>query len=251
MFFYLSKTLGLLVKPLTWLIILMLTAVFCRKPKLKKISIIASLVILLVFTNSLIINIVLKLWEPSPVAVETLPTYDIGIALGGFAHHSPITNNMALNDCGDRLWQTILLYKQGKIRRILISGGGAKSGKSEAETVYDALIAMGIPDSVLLAETKSRNTYENATFSAELIAENYPDGATCVVITSALHVSRALGCFRKAGLNPCAFPAEHLARSNKTYWIEWLRPESSALQNWERLINEWVGIVMYRINGYI
>jgi uncharacterized SAM-binding protein YcdF (DUF218 family) len=251
MFYFLSKTFGLLVRPLSWLIILMFMAVFCRKPKLKKISLVASLVILLVFTNPFILNIALKMWEPTPVAIETLPTYDVGIVLGGFAHHSPITNNMALNDCGDRLWQTIFLYRHGKIKQILISGGGTKNGKSEAETVYDALVAMGIPDSVLLAETKSRNTYENATFSAELIAENHPEGATCVVVTSALHIKRALGCFRKAGLNLDVFPAEHLVRSNKTNWIEWLRPESSTLQNWERLINEWVGITVYRIKGYI
>ncbi len=250
MFFILSKTIGLLTKPLTWLIVLMLLAVFWRKPKLKRFSLIASLIILLVFTNPLVINVALKNWEPTPVAIETLPTYDIGIVLGGFARYLPGSDNIELTDAGDRLWQTVSLYKQGKIKKILISGGGAEETKSEAAAVYDVLIAMGIPNSAILAETNSRNTRENAVFSAELIAKKHP-GATCVLVTSALHMKRSIGCFRKVGLNPDAFPAEHITRYDKVYWAEWLRPEPSAFKNWDRIINEWVGIVVYKLQGYI
>ena len=250
MFFILSKTIGLLVKPLTWLILLMLIAVFGRKPKLKKISLIASLVVLLVFTNPFVVNVALKLWEPAPVAIETLPTYDIGIVLGGFARHLPGPDHIELVHTGDRLWQTVSLYQQGKIRKILITGGSAENAKPEAAAVRDALVAMGIPDSVLLAETKSRNTRENAVFSAELIAANHPD-ARCVIISSAVHIPRSLGCFRKAGLNPDTFPADHISRHDTVPWIEWLRPEPDALHHWDRLINEWVGIVVYKAQKYL
>ena len=250
MFYVLSKTVGLLVKPLTWLIILTAVAVFGRKPKTKKKSIIASLVILLVFTNPLLVDRVVKQWEPAPVAVETLPTFDIGILLGGFAHHLPASGKIELTDAGDRLWQTVSLYQQGKIRKILISGGNFNDAKPEAAAVRDALIAMGIPDSAILAETKSQNTRENALFSAELIAANHPD-ATCILITSALHMKRSLGCFRKAGLNPEAFPAAHIARYDKVYRAEWLRPDPAALRYWDRLVNEWVGMAVYKIQKYL
>jgi len=250
MFFVLSKTVGLLVKPLTWLIVLMMIALFCRKPKLKKKSIIASLTILLVFTNSLVINVALKMWEPAPVAIETLPVYDIGIVLGGFAHHLPGSDNIKLAETGDRLWQTVSLYQQGKIRKILISGGGIENAKSEGAAVRDVLIAMGIPDDDILAETTSRNTRENTIFSTELIATNYP-GASCILITSAVHMKRSLGCFRKAGLNPDIFPADHITRHEKVYWAKWLRPDPAALLYWDRIINEWVGIVVYKMKKYI
>ena len=249
MFFILSKTIGLLSKPLTWLVILLLIAVFGRKPRLKKKSLIASLIILLVFTNPIINNIVLKVWEPAPIAVKTLPTYDIGIVLGGFARHLPGSDNIELTDAGDRLWQTVSLYKQGKIKKILISGGGGENAKSEAEAVHDVLVAMGIPNRDILAETSSRNTYENAVFSEKLIAAKHP-GASCILITSALHMKRSLGCFRKAGLNPDPFPAEHITRHDKIHWAEWLRPEPAAFRNWDRIINEWVGIIVYKIQGY-
>ena len=250
MFFVLSKTIGLLVKPLTWLIILLFIAVFSRKPKLRKISLIATLSILLIFTNPFVINISLKLWEPSPVAITSMPTYDIGILLGGFSRHLPETDNIQLTEAGDRLWQTLILYKQGKIKNILITGSDHKYAKPEAKAVYDVLISIGIPDSVLIVEDKSRNTRENAVFSAKLLETNLPN-ASCVLITTALHMERSLGCFRKVGLNPDSFPVDHISRHDNVYWVRWFRPDPSALNKWDRVINEWAGIIIYKLRGYI
>ena len=250
MFFVLSKTIGLLVKPLTWLIILMFVALFCRKPKIKKISLIVSLSILLIFTNPFIINIFLKIWDPTPVAISSMPTYDVGILLGGFSCHIPETDNIKLNDAGDRLWQTVMLYKHGKINKILITGGNFEDSKPEATAVYDVLVSMGIPDSVILVENRSRNTHENALFSAKLLESNHPD-ASCILITTALHIERSLRCFQKVGLTPEVFPVDHISRHDKVYWAVWLRPEPAALRNWERVINEWAGIIIYKVRGYI
>lgn len=250
MFFILSKIIGLLINPLSWLIIGLLIVVFSRKPVLKKITIIALLIALIVFTNPLVTDLVAKSWEPSPVAVEMLPSYDIGIVLGGFSRYFSGSGNMELADAGDRLWQTVMMYKKGKIRYILISGGSTTTAKPESETVYDALIAMGVPDSVLLFENKSRNTRENAVFSTELIAAGHP-GSTCILITSAWHMKRSLGCFRKAGLYPDAFPSDHISRYDKMYCTKWIRPDPEALRYWDLLFNEWVGIVAYKIQGYM
>jgi len=228
----------------------MTIAVFGRKPKVKKISAIASLVILLVFTNPWVVDVALKLWEPAPVAIETLPTYDIGIVLGDFARYLPGSDKIELNEAGDRLWQTVFLYQQGKIRNILISGESFKNARRDESAVRDALIILGIPDSAILAETKSRNTRENAVFSANLIAASH-SGATCLLITSATHLKRSLGCFRKAGLNPEPFPTNHIARYDKVLLAEWLRPTPSALRYWDLLINEWVGIVVYKAQKYL
>jgi uncharacterized SAM-binding protein YcdF (DUF218 family) len=251
MFFILSKTLGLLVKPLTWLFVSLLMSVFCKKPKLTKTSGWFSLFILLFFTNPLLIDIVIKKWEPPPVAVETLPACEIGIVMGGFSCYLPKSDHIELTPSGDRIWQAVSLYKQGKMKYILTTGGNFVGAKPEAAAVYDALIATGVPDSVLLAETKSLNTYENAVFSVELIAATHSANPTCILITSAVHIKRSLGCFRKAGLNPYVFPANHIGRYDKVYWAEWLNPDPGAFQYWDHLINEWVGLAVYRMKGYI
>ncbi len=251
MFFIFSKTIGLLTKPFSWLVLLMLAIIFFRKPKLRKILFIAALAVLLIFTNPLLLNFTLKKWEPKPVAIDNMQVYDIGIVLGGFSHYLPSYNNIELTDAGDRLWQTVSLYQQGKIRKILISGGSTwDRGKPEADAVRDVLLSMGIPGDDVLAESGSWNTYENARNSADLIATTQP-GASCLLITSALHMPRSLACFRKAGLNPDAFPAEHMARHDRVFWPEWLLPKSDGLSQWNRIINEWMGILAYKMQGYI
>ena len=251
MFFILSKTIGALTKPFGWLVILMLAAVFLRKTKAKKVSLIAAFTVFLVFTNPVLFDFSIKCWEPEPVAVENLRTYDIGIVLGGFSSYLPEYNNIKLNEAGDRLWQTVSLYNRGKIKKILISGGsGRKTGKSEAAAVRDVLIAMGIPESDVLAESESRNTYENAEYSAKLIAGIQP-GADCLLITSALHIPRSIGCFCKAGLNPDIFPAEHISRYEDTFWLNRIVPKPEVMVKWNRLINEWVGMLVYKVQGYI
>ncbi len=251
MFFILSKTIGLLTKPFAWLIILMLVAVFFRKPRLKKGALIAALVVLIIFSNPWILNFSLKKWEPAPVAIENLHgTYDIGIVLGGFARYLPEYNRTQLTDAGDRIWQTISLYKQGKIKKILISGGGREGTKPEAEAVKETLVMLGIPENDIWVENASRNTHENLKNCAGMIASAQP-GARCLLITSALHIPRAMRCAQKNGLSPDAWPAEHLTRHDNRFWGEWLVPKPDALNNWDRLINEWVGMLAYKIQGYI
>jgi len=257
MFFVLSKTVGLLVKPLSWLIILLIIALLARSKRLKRISLITSVSFLLIFTNPFFLNVVLNLWEPKPVAISSLPEYDIGILLGGFSRHFPISDNITLTRSGDRLWQTLALYKHGKIKKILISGGSFTSDKPESKAVYDALISIGLPDSVIMIEDKSLNTRQNAIYTVELLKQNnnennylVPEVST-VIITSAFHMQRSLGCFRKAGLSPESFPVGHLTRHDNVYWARWFRPEPEALRYWELLFNEWAGIVMYKLMGYI
>ncbi|MDR2036381.1 MAG: YdcF family protein [Bacteroidales bacterium] len=251
MFFFLSKTIGLLTKPFSWLVILMILAVFLRKPKWKRICLITSLLVLLVFSNPWFLNFSLSKWEPKPIDIDQLDgIYDIGIVLGGFARYLPEYQKTQLNDAGDRIWQAIYLYKKGKIKKILISGGGIKDTKSEAEATRESLILFGIPDSVILFETASRNTFENLNNSAEIIRSVQPD-ARCLVITSAIHIPRAMGCAKKVGLPVDAFPAEHLTRHDKRIWAEWITPRPEILKDWDRLINEWVGILAYKIRGYL
>jgi uncharacterized SAM-binding protein YcdF (DUF218 family) len=249
-FFILSKTVGLLAKPFSWLVILLLTAVFTRKPKAKKISLIAALCLLLVFSNPWLTDFTLKKWEPAPVPVASLRTYDVGIVLGGFSGYYPEYDRVELTEAGDRIWQTLYLYQQGKIRNILISGGsGIKDRRGEACFMRDALLAAGIPDSVILVEDKSRNTAENALYSKTLIDSAVP-GADCLLITSALHIPRALACFRKAGIQADTFPADHLAYSDRRFF-EWFTPQSECLKFWDRIFNEWAGMFAYKLRGYI
>ncbi|MGB4399127.1 MAG: YdcF family protein, partial [Daejeonella sp.] len=101
----------------------------------------------------------------------------------------------------DRVVHAIQLYKAGKIKRIIISGGsGALVGKKvpEAEHLKKVFLFSGVPDSVLYIESESRNTVENARFSKRLI-DSLQLQPKFLLVTSAFHMPRAMGCFQKAG----------------------------------------------------
>lgn len=248
MFFFLSKTLGFFVKPVSWILLCLIITVFCRNFKWKRWSSIAALAILLIFSSPILANWALKCWETPPVnAASITEPYDYGIVLGGFASYMPDYGRISIMEAGDRLWQTMYLYQTGKIKKILISGGGVEY--PEAEATRKCLIEMGVPSQDILVESTSRNTHENARNTAKLL-ELQPE-ARCLLITSALHMPRSIGCFHKAGLNPDVFPVEHLTRYGETRWWDWAFPSASAFKIWERLMNEWIGIIPYKIRGYI
>ncbi len=252
MFFFLSKTVGFLTKPFIWIFIFLLIAVFSRKPKRKQRCIILTLAILFIFSNSFLLNVALKNWETPPVNVETIvEPYDIGIVLGGFSSYIQKYDILRLNAAGDRIWQAIYLYKTGKIKKILISGGTITEGRRpESDAAREILITIGIPDSVIMIDARSRNTHENALYSNELIEQVQP-GARCLLITSATHMPRALACFRKVGMNPDIFPVEHLTSFQKSRWYEWIIPQIEAFSGWDKVINEWMGMLAYKVRGYV
>ena len=105
-----------------------------------------------------------------------------------------------------RLNQT-LLYFESNPRAIFIVCGGYGPGQtiSEASAMADFLIAGGIPESQLILEDLSTNTYENFLFALELINENFTDGFSSVVITSNFHIYRSSFLARHLGINPTHF----------------------------------------------
>ena len=67
--------------------------------------------------------------------------------------------------------------------------------KSEAILTRELLIRLGVPDSAIIVEPASRNTYENALFTREILKEKYPNATPrLLLITSAWHMRRSMGC---------------------------------------------------------
>jgi uncharacterized SAM-binding protein YcdF (DUF218 family) len=96
--------------------------------------------------------------------------------------------------------------------RLVFTGGIGSlfDTHTEAEAMPIAFRAVGIdPDRVLL-ESRSRNTYENAIYSRDLVSPQ--PGETWLLVTSAAHMPRAVGTFRRAGFPVIAYPTEMLTR---------------------------------------
>ncbi len=140
-------------------------------------------------------------YPPQPIA--TLPSADAVILLGGvLSQPLPPRIDPDFNEHFDRVIEAIRLYRAGKAAHIVVSGGNLPWHtivRPEAEFVADFLVEFGVPRTALRLDTESRNTFENARDTARIFAnEGWTSG---LLVTSGIHMPRALATFRKAGLN--------------------------------------------------
>ena len=78
---------------------------------------------------------------------------------------------------------------------------------SEAETAKPLLVTLGVAEARLILETKSRDTHENAAFTRDLVKPK--PGEIWILVTSASHMPRAVGAFRKAGWTVLPYPVDY------------------------------------------
>jgi uncharacterized SAM-binding protein YcdF (DUF218 family) len=110
---------------------------------------------------------------------------------------------------------------------------------------------VGVPEEDILLETEARNTYENALLAGEIIRKKFPQ-APVLLITSAFHMRRASACFKKQGLLFDTFPGDYYSRGRRKYGLtDFLLPQQEALLLWSKLFKEWMGMVAYKMAGYI
>ena len=245
MFYIVSKLLAFLGKPLFWVFILFISALIF-KTKRQKI-LLFSLITFYFFTNSFIADSCCRIWETPRHAPTEI--YDVGIVLGGISDYDKITKSHNFNKHADRIMDAQQLYHQGKIKKILISGGNGmlfNDGYIEANAMRDYLLLNQIPSEDILIENTSRNTKENAFNSAEILKKKYPKG-NFLLITSAIHMKRAQFCFEKAGITTKAFATDCTTSYTNFSIGHILLPSAEALDKWEDLIHESIGYLVYKI----
>lgn len=253
MFFILSKVLDFLLSPLIWVILIFVYAFFCKKPSRKKRAFLAGMALLLFFSNNFIVNEAFLVWEGEPMAINELKNYETAIVLTGVTSNRKGSKDRVYFGKGaDRLLHTVQLYKAGKIKRILISGGsGAVIGEKipEAGELKKVFIYCGVPQASIILEDRSRNTAESARYSKKL-TDSLDLGKEFLLITSAFHIPRSMGCFKKAGLNVKAYPVDFYSQDRNLNPAALLLPSEHALGKWSILIHEICGYVIYKIMGY-
>lgn len=239
--------------PLTWVFLLLFLSLFSKKAKRKKAFLIGAIATLLLFSNEFIINQLFKAWEPASPPIESLNQYEVGIVLTGIAKPMiEYPDRVFFNKGADRLLHTVQLYKEGKIKKILVSGG---SGNVVGREVYEAdelkkvFLYCGVPESDLIIENRSRNTRENALFTKNVLDSLHIKG-DLLLITSAFHMHRAEGCFLQAGLYPTPFPVDYWQSDDKYTPDKLIIPSEGAITKWQVLMHELLGYIVYKILGY-
>lgn len=175
---------------------------------------------------------------------ERPPSQITGILLlGGVT--SPMLSKrrraLDLNASGDRLVEVAALSRQFPTARIWLLG------KGEASSTSRTLMALGIPADRLRFEKESRNTYQNLAF-AKLLAR--PDCVqNWVLVTSAWHMPRAISVAWALDWRVIGFPTDYRTLKKHSKWFD---PNvAQNLMNFDVAIKEWIGILVYRMRGWI
>lgn len=165
----------------------------------------------------------------------------INLARGGYE----------VNRGGDRFIEAAALAHRYKEARILVSGGDGSlvlAGEGDAATAPRLLGALGVAPERLILENKSRDTYENAVFSKQMVQPK--PGETWLLVTSAFHMPRSIGLFRAAGFDVVPWPTDY--RTTGAEGLSLFADDSDdALNNAKIAIREWIGLFAYWLTGRI
>lgn len=183
---------------------------------------------------------------------ETAPVVDAIVLLGGGERATP--PDWPYPDLGrgaDRIWHAARLYHAGKAGTIIVSGGRmgwTGDRRSGAEAMREFLLALDVPEAAIVLEPNSRNTRENAVRTAEIARERGID--RILLVTSALHMRRALAAFERVGLECVPAAADFEVMPEPFHWLRWL-PDAEALDGSTRAMKEYLGYVVYRWRGWV
>jgi uncharacterized SAM-binding protein YcdF (DUF218 family) len=255
MFFSLSKILGFFAIPSNLVIsigvlgLLLLPTRFARAGRALAF---ASLIVLAILGLSPAGNaLIIPLEERFPRWDATRGAPDGIIVLGGAISPdvSAARDDVALNEAAERLTVAAGLARRYPAARILFSGGsGALIYDEGAEAAFALRLLedLGVPRERIMLEDRSRNTVENALLSKAL-AHPRP-GERWLLVTSAHHLPRAIGVFRKAGFPVEAYPVDWRTRGINDV----LRPFATVgdgLRRSDTAVREWVGLAVYWVTG--
>ena len=180
------------------------------------------------------------LYPPLPVA--TVPQAQAIVVLGGgIAPPSGKSTEINLNAAADRVWFATRLFHAGKAPLVLVSGGSdpERDAYSEARASAIFLVDLGVPAQTIVLEEASRNTRQNAAFSAALLKARGINHI--LLVTSALHMPRAMALFAAQGLQATPAPTDFEAiQSPPPGVLAWL-PDAQALDGSGRAMKEMVG----------
>lgn len=242
--------------PLTICLILILGGTIYIKRKWGKRSLWTGIALLWFFSNQFISNQAMLAWEPDFKSFEEVENYEIGIVLTGVTNMSKTAYDRTFfNKGADRITHALQLYRLGKIKKILITGGqglNPVNPQTEAEILERFLLMTGMPKEDILVEDQAKNTHENALFAKNFLeSKGIDSNQEFILITSAFHMYRAKACFDKVGLNTVTFPTDYYSHDTKYDLPAFLYPNPSSIENWHKLVKEWIGILVYKMVGYI
>ncbi|NQZ27026.1 MAG: YdcF family protein [Colwellia sp.] len=215
--FLLKKIITVFIMPINIVLLLLIFALFMhgKNPKKSMKSLLAAIVILVVSAFPPFSDTVMTAIENDyPPYIKTEASIDYIVVLG-CGHNTnaklPVTSQLATCSL-QRMVEALRIYQLHPEARIITSGYGGHNPVSNAETVKQSLVLLGVPAQKIITENFPKDTEEEA----ELIAPRV-QGTKVVLITNADHMPRSINYFQAQGIYPIAAPTG--------YWVK--NPDSS------------------------
>lgn len=253
--FYVSKIFWALLQPSMLLLIMLLAGALMlgtRYQRAAKRLVLASAVLLLVggllpLSTWLILPLEGRFSRPQLAGANV----DGIVVLGGVEDSRVATGRgvHALNEAAERLTEAAALARRYPKARIVFTGGATEILSAPtigADAAGHVLEDLGLAADRLLLERKARNTWENAVYS-KAIAQPKP-GERWLLVTSAWHIPRAMGAFRKAGFAVEPWPVDYRTAGP---WdaVRLFESPMEGMRRLEFVLHEWIGLVAYRMTG--
>lgn len=252
--FTLSKLLSLLIYPLSLSLLLCVLALLfsrLRWPRLSFYTLLLATSWLYLCSTSLFADFLNGTLERGfvPRAMSVIGKADAIVLLGGAMRGDTHMGTLPdLNQHADRLVQAVALYKAGKAPVVVLTGGGAEGARTEAQQMKDLLVVMGIPPQHIVLENESRDTHDNAVYSARLLKARGMH--RILLVTSAYHMRRSLALFEVQGLEVVPAPTDYQKLVAEQVLPGWL-PLVSNLSQSTNALHEIVGFWVYRWKGWL
>lgn len=252
MFFVLSKTLDVLLSPLSWAMLLLVAGLVRHRGAIPAWSLFGALTILVFFSLEPVSNALIRRLESSAQRTERRDvTYDAVVLLGGMVQEgaTEASGMPSYNEHAERLLATYDVLRTGHAKTAILSGGPGKAGDRvvEARVLGAQLEKWGIDRSRLIIEDHARNTRENAELTKEIVDKHGFE--RLLMITSAEHMPRAVDCFHRVGLDPDTLPVDYRSY-DPAHWQSSFIPRAGPLADSCAALRELVGRLIYHIVGY-
>ncbi len=258
MFIILSKLLPLFIYPLGLVCILLVILLLLRStPRRTRILLLVALAILWLSSINWTTATIVRSLETRHLPPQELPNLEVAVVLSGGTRPQLAPRPLVeVNNAGDRLLYAAWLYQQGKVEKLLLTGGGVEflnpNVLSAAEDMAVLLHMLGVPEEALWLETEAQNTYENAVFGAKMLEE--AGVGRVYLVTSAMHMPRSVEMFSQQGVEVIPAPTDfavpdaewgYLFNANLVSQLFNLMPQSSNLFLTTKALKEYIGVVVY------
>ena len=252
--FGLSKLLGFFLLPSNLLILLALIGILLMGTRYKRLGQILTIIAVLLLTiigigpvgNALMVPLEDRFpkWDPRSGSPHGI------IVLGGAVSPdvSAVRGEIALNEAAERMTAVAKLAREHPEAKIVFTGGSGRlfGGASEADFVAILFESFGVAPHRVMLENKARNTIENATFTKALV--NPKAQERWLIVTSAHHMPRSVGIFRKAGIPVEAHPVDFRTRGADDITTTF-GSIASGLARTDTAVHEWAGLLVYWLSG--